>query len=54
MAIYHELGLESLGDRRWWGKLTFFYKTVNELAPKYLTNYLNTNDSPVYKRSVRT
>ena len=27
-----------------------FYKTVNGLAPKYLANYLNINDSQVYKR----
>ena len=26
-----------------------FYKIVNVLAPKYLTNYLNTNYIPVYK-----
>ena len=30
--------------------LTFFFnKIVNRLVPKYLTNYLNTNDDPVYK-----
>ena len=48
--LYHELGLESLGDRRWCCKLTFFYKIVNGLAPKYLANYLNINDSQIYKR----
>ena len=47
--LYHELGLESLGDRRWCRKLIFFYKIVNGLAPKYLANYLNTNDNRVYK-----
>ena len=47
--LYHELGLESLGDRRWCRKLTFFYKIVNGLAPKYLANYLNINDNQVYK-----
>ena len=47
--LYHELGLESLGDRRWCRKLTFFYKIVNGLAPKYLVNYLNINDNQVYK-----
>ena len=26
-----------------------FYKIVNGLAPKYLTNYLNINDSRTYK-----
>ena len=47
--VYHELGLVSLGDRRWCRKLTFFYKIVNGLAPKYLVNYLNINDNQVYK-----
>ena len=27
-----------------------FYKIVNGLAPKYLANYLNINDSQIYKR----
>ena len=47
--LYHELGLESLGDRRWCRKLIFFYKIVIGLAPKYVSNYLNINDNPVYK-----
>ena len=47
--LYYELGLESLGDRQWRRKLTFCNKIVNGLAPKYLTNYLNTNDNLVYK-----
>ena len=29
--------------------LHFFYKIVNGIAPKYLANYLNTNDNRVYK-----
>ena len=48
--LYYELGLESLGDRRWSRKLIFFYKIVIGLALKYVANYLNTNDNPVYKR----
>ena len=47
--LYHELGLESLGDQRWCCKLTFFYKIVNGLAPIYFSNYLNIFDNPVYK-----
>ena len=47
--LSHEMGLESLGDRRWCRKLTFFYKIVNRLAPKYLANYLNINDNQLYK-----
>ena len=46
---FHELGLESLRDRRWCRKLTFFHKIVNELVPKYLTYYLNMNNNQVYK-----
>ena len=52
--VYHELGLEFLGDRGWCRKRTFFYKLVNGLAPKYLANYLNMNDNQVYKTRTRT
>ena len=46
---YHELGLKSLGDQRRCRKLTFFYKIMNELAPKYVANYLHVNDDQTYK-----
>ena len=49
--LYHELVLGSLWDRRWCCKLTFFYKVLNGLDPKYLANYLNINDNQVYKRT---
>ena len=39
-CIYNELGLESLADRRWYRKMTFFCKIVKNLAPKYLQSYL--------------
>ena len=39
----------NLENRQWCRKLTFFYKIVNGLAPKYLANYLNINDEQVYK-----
>ena len=39
--LHHEMGLESLGDRRWSCKLTF--------ALKYLANYLNIDDNRFYK-----
>ena len=39
-CIYNELGLEFLADRRWYRKMTFFYKIVKNLAPKYLQSYL--------------
>ena len=46
--LYHELGLESLTDRRWIRKLVCFYKTVNGLSPKYLSLHLNLNNSSSY------
>ena len=39
--LYRELGLESLSDRCWFRKLTFFYKIVKGLSPLYLTKYVN-------------
>ena len=36
--LYQELGLESLSDRRWAGRLSFFYKILNGLAARYLYN----------------
>ena len=38
--ICNELGLESLADRQWYGKMTFFDKIVKNLVPKYLQSYL--------------
>ena len=49
--VYHKLDLDSLGDQRRYRKLTVFYKVVNGLAPKCLTNYLNTN---VQNKSIKT
>ena len=46
--LYHELGLESLTDRRWNRKLVFFYKIVTSLSPQYLSRYLNLNNSSSY------
>ena len=37
---YDELGLHTLIERRWRSRLTFFYKIVNGLLPKYLYSYL--------------
>ena len=33
-----ELGLESLQDRRWYRKLCVFYKILNNMSPKYLSD----------------
>ena len=42
-CLYQELGLESLEDRCWYRELIFCHKIVNRA-----TNYLNTNDNPVF------
>ena len=46
--LYQELGLESLENRRWYGKSIFFHKIVNIATPSYLTSYLTTKELPVY------
>ena len=38
--LYLELGLESLTDRRFCRRLTFFYKIANGLVPSYLSDIL--------------
>ena len=38
--IYHELGWESLSNRRWYRRLALFYKIVNGLTPGYLREIL--------------
>ena len=44
--LYQVLGLESLGDRRWYKKLAFFYKTISNLPPTHLTAHLSRNTPP--------
>ena len=43
-TLYSELGLESLADRRFYRRLTAFYKIVNKKAPQFLIDYLPTQD----------
>ena len=43
-----ELDLESLGDRRWVHKLTFFYKIKKGNSPQYPSDYLKGNNNSVY------
>ena len=38
--LYAELGLESLADRRYYRKLCFFYRIINNDAPPYLREYV--------------
>ena len=40
--LYRELGWENLSDRRWFHRLVYFYKIVNNLTPDYLRNHLPT------------
>ena len=38
--LHDELGWESLGRRRWYRRLSAFYKIVNGQAPLHLSQYL--------------
>ena len=40
-GFYDELGLMFLKERRWYNKLTFFYKIVNGQVPDYLQSYID-------------
>ena len=44
--LYQELGSESLEKRRWYWKLSYFYKIFNKQSPTYLLNI-----NPVSSRS---
>ena len=44
VKIYSELGWESLSDRRWFGRLTCFYRIVNKLT---LHIYMNIYSRPL-------
>ena len=44
--LYSELGLKSLQNRRWYRKLSFFYKVIANQSPSYLFNVI-----PVKKAS---
>ena len=48
-GLYRELRLESLSDRCWFRKLTFFYKIVKGLSPRYLTKYVNLRSTSNYQ-----
>ena len=43
--LYQELGLESLKNRRWYRKLTTFYKILTDKSPSYLFNLIPINNS---------
>ena len=42
--LYQELGLESLQNKRWFRKLSVFYKIVKEQSPKYLYDLIPSNN----------
>ena len=42
--LYQELGLESMKDRRWYRRLTYFYNIVNGNCPEYLENICHPNN----------
>ena len=43
--LYRRLGLESLQNRRWFGKFCVFCKIVKEQYPKYLFDLIPSNNS---------
>ena len=47
--LYRELSLESISDRCWFRKLTFFYKIVKGLSPPYLSKYVNLRSTSNYQ-----
>ena len=47
--LYHELGLETLQQRRWYRKLCCFYKILKSQSPKYLYSII-----PIHNMSYRT
>ena len=47
--IYQELGLESLKSRRWYKRLVFMFKIMNEKAPNNLINLI-----PKYESTIKT
>ena len=49
--LYQELGLESLQHRRWYRKLTTFYKIVTNQSPPYLFNLIPVHSSHYITRS---
>lgn len=53
--VYRELGWEWLTQRRWYRRMALFYKIVNKISPKYLTDCITYPDPPwisVYGRQL--
>ena len=49
--IYAELGLESLKARRWYKRLSYMFKIMNEQAPSYLINLIPKNNQIIRTRN---
>lgn len=49
VKCYQELGLQSLKQWRWCGKLCFFFKMIKKQIPKYLCNLIPTARQVHYK-----
>ena len=44
--VYEELGWEWLSQRRWYRRMSVFFKIINNLSPKYLTELITYPDPP--------
>ena len=44
--VYEELGWEWLSQRRWYRRMTLFFKIVNKISPKYLTDCITFPNPP--------
>ena len=44
--VYDDLGWEWLSHRRWYRRMSVFYKIVNRQSPKYLTDSITFPDPP--------
>ena len=51
--LHQELGSESLQNRRWFRKLSVFYKIVKEQSPKYLYDLIPSNNISYQTRNSR-
>ncbi len=55
IKVYRELGWEWLSQRRWYRRMTVFYKIVHKISPKYLSDCITFPDPPwisVYGRQL--
>ena len=53
-SLYKELGLGSLQSRQWYRKMVFFYKILNGLTPKYLSDIVHVSKDSCYNIRARS